>query len=263
MRSGTPAIASLARALTTLEALISADNVRSLSDIARDLDMPIATVHRQARTLIAEGFLIRLPNGRYAPGPRFARMLGQVDEKQLIVNSAAPVLHRLAARLCCVVQLGTFENEMVTYRLKTGQGAGNLFTKVGMQLEAYCSGIGKVLLAHLPQAAREAYLSTGPFPPLTPKTIVDPERLRLALTQIKHDGFATDDGEIHDQIFCVAVPIQTADDRVPAAISVTRIKRPGRRMTTERTVQYLQAAAREITASAFAWSPPREARRSA
>jgi DNA-binding IclR family transcriptional regulator len=252
MRNGTPTIASLARALTTLEALISANGARSLSDVARDLSIPIATVHRQASTLVSEGFLVRLANGHYSAGARLARLLGHVDEKQIIANAAAPVLHRLATRLRCVVQLGTFEDEMVTYRIKTGQGAGDLFTKVGMQLEAYCSGIGKVLLAHLPKKAQEEYLAAGPFPALTPHTIVDPEGLRSALRQARLHGFATDDGEIHDGIFCVAVPVRTPDDRAPAAISVTRTTRPGRRMTTERTVQYLEEAAREIAASAFA-----------
>lgn len=252
MRSRTPQIASLTRALSTLEALISAGGSRNLSDVARDLGMPIATVHRQATTLVADGFLVRLANGHYAAGARLARMLGHVDEKQIIANAAAPVLHRLASQLCCVVQLGTFENEMVTYRIKTGQGAGDLFTKVGMQLEAYCSGIGKVLLAHLPEKAQEDYLATGPFPALTADTIVDPDKLRTALEQVRQRGFATDDGEIHEGIFCVAVPIRTIDDRVLAAISVTRMKRPGRRMTTERTVQYLEQAARDITAAAFA-----------
>ena len=253
MRNGTPQIASLTRALLTLEAMISGGRTRNLSDVARDLGMPVATVHRQVTTLVAEGFLVRLANGHYAAGARLARMLGHVDEKQLIASAAAPVLHRLASRLGCVVQLGTFENDMVTYRIKIGEGAGDLFTKVGMQLEAYCSGIGKVLLAHLPEGEREDYLAAGPFPALTPNTIVDPDRLRIALRHVRQHGFATDDGEIHDGIFCVAVPIHSAaDDRVLAAISVTRPKRPGRRMTTEQTVHYLEQAAREIGAAAFA-----------
>ena len=81
---------------------------------------------------------------------------------------------------------------MVTYRIKTGQGAGNLFTRVGMQLEAYCSGIGKMLLAHLPEEQQRAYLAGGPFPALTAKTITQPEALAQELERIRAQGFALD-----------------------------------------------------------------------
>ena len=222
MRNGTPQIASLTRALLTLEAMISGGRTRNLSDVARDLGMPVATVHRQVTTLVAEGFLVRLANGHYAAGARLARMLGHVDEKQLIASAAAPVLHRLASRLGCVVQLGTFENDMVTYRIKTGRGASGLFTKVGMQLEAYCSGIGKALLAHLPGDQLHTYLANGPFVPLTSNTITDPTALAEELERVRQTGMAVDNGEITESLYCIAAPIRMADGRVPAAISISR-----------------------------------------
>jgi len=164
---GTPRLTSLSRVLTLLEAVIAEGGARSITAIARDIGMPVATAHRQAMSLVEEGYLARLRRGCHVAGPRLLRLLGQLNEKQVIANAAAPVLHRLASDLDCVVQLGTLEGDMVTYRIKTGEGAGDLFTKVGMQLEAYCSGIGKVLLAALPERDREEYLATGPFPALT------------------------------------------------------------------------------------------------
>lgn len=112
---------------------------------------------------MAEGYLAALGGGRHVAGARLLGLLHGLDEKQIIANVAAPLLHELAARVRSVVQLGTFENDMMTYRIKTGRGANALFTRVGMQLEAYCSGMGKVLMAHLPEAEREAYLASGPF----------------------------------------------------------------------------------------------------
>jgi DNA-binding IclR family transcriptional regulator len=140
---------------------------------------------------------------------------------------------------------------MVTYRLKTGRGAKNLFTRTGLQLEAYCSGIGKVLLAHLPAAERRAYLAAGPFVALTPNTITDPAVLASTLDEVRAQGFASDDGEIVEDLVCLAVPIRAPDGRVPAAISVSR--QAGRRPTAavEELLPLLTAAAREIEALAF------------
>lgn len=205
-----------------LEAIIAEGATRSVAAIARDLDVPVATAHRQVASLVAEGYLARQSRGLHVAGPRLLRLLGQLDEKQVIANCAAPVLHRLAGQLGCVVQLGTLEGDMVTYRIKTGEGAGDLFTRVGMQLEAYCSGIGKVLLAWLPAGEREAYLATGPFPPLTARTITEPDALRRELSQVREQGYALDDGEIAEGLQCIAVPVRSADGRVLAALSASR-----------------------------------------
>lgn len=210
-----------------LEAILADREGRSVSAIAADIGLPRATAHRQVTTLVAEQFLARMPDDRLGPGARLLSLLRLVDDKQMIASAAAPILHDLATKLGCVVQLGTLENDMVTYRIKTGLGAGELFTKVGLQLEAYCTGIGKVLLSHLPEIEREAYLATGPFPALTTHTITDPALLRAELATVREQGFALDREEIAEGITCVAVPIVGPDLRVSAAISVSRAAKSG------------------------------------
>lgn len=246
MRQGTPTIGSLSRSLAMLEAVLDDREGRSIEALAKPLGLPRATAHRQVHTLLSEGFLVRLPSGQLAAGPRLLRIAQLVDEKQVIVAAAAPLLHRLAARVGSVVQLGTLENDMVTYRIKTGEGAGDLFTKVGLQLEAYCTGIGKVLLAHLPAADREAYLEQGPFPALTPNTITAPDRLREELAEIARQGFAVDAEEIAPGLSCIAVPVRGPDQRVTAAISVSRLL-PAAMIRSDIALRdLLQAAAHEI-----------------
>lgn len=222
MSKGIPLLSSFQRTLATLEAVIADGGERSVSAIAREIGMPVATAHRQVATLVAEQYLTPTSGGRHIAGARLLGLLHRLDEKQLVTNLAAPVLHDLASKMRSIVQLGTFENDMVTYRIKTGQGAAGLFTKVGMQLEAYCSGIGKVLLAHLPAEQLRGYLSTGPFVPLTSKTITDPAKLAQELERVREQGIAVDDGEIADGLYCIAAPIHLADGRVPAAISISR-----------------------------------------
>lgn len=251
MRTKTPRIAALQRTLAMLEAVVADGGTNSVAGIARALGMPVATAHRQVTTLVDEGYLAPVGKGRHIAGPRLRSLLAMADEKRIVAVTAAPILRRLAAKVGAVAQLGTLENDMVTYQLKAGEAAPELFTKVGLQLEAYCSAIGKVLLAHLPDDARDAYLAGGPFVALTARTITDPAALAEELRRVRSQGFATDNGEIAEGLLCMAVPVRKGDGSVPAAISVSQLATQSRRTKAENLLPLLQAAAGEIEGLVF------------
>lgn len=244
MRRGTPQIAALKRSFALLDAVVASQ--AGLAEIAAGLGIPLSTAYRQIATLVAEGYLLRLANGRHVAGPRLLRLLGSVDDKQIVASAAAPALARLAAQTGAIVQLGTLENDMVTYRIKVGQGAGRLFTKVGMQMEAYCTAIGKVLLAELGQSELEAYLANGPFVALTGRTIVDPERLREELAKVRRQGHAVDDAEATDDLYCLAVPVRSASGQVRAAVSLSRDGKVAQREGHAGVLQSLRATVAKI-----------------
>jgi IclR family transcriptional regulator, acetate operon repressor len=252
MNQGTPQISSLKRTLSMLEAVIADGGRSNVAELARTISMPMATAHRQVTTLVAEDYLKPSGGGRHVAGARLLGLLHRLDEKQIIANVAAPLLHELAAQVRSVVQLGTFENDMVTYRIKTGRGASALFTRIGMQLEAYCSGIGKVLLANLPMAEREAYLAGGSFVALTTRTIVEPARLREELDAVRRQGFAIDDEEIALGLRCMAVPLRRSDGRVLAAISVSQALSSRGRLDDAPLRALLTETAQAIERQAFA-----------
>lgn len=233
-----------------LEAVVDDGGMSSVAEMARRLDIPVATAHRQIATLVGEDYLRPLGKGRHVAGGRLMKLAQRLDEKQLIANVAAPVLHRLATKVRSTVQLGTLEQEMVTYRIKTGQGSNTLFTKVGMQLEAYCSGIGKVLLAHQSTKDRDHYLSGGPFVPLTAKTITEPAALSAELAKVREQGFAIDDGEIADGLLCMAVPIRNSAREVVAAISVSQAVDGPNRIAADALLTMLRQTAADIEAQA-------------
>lgn len=239
-------MAALSKSLSLLEAIIADRDGCSIATIAARIGLPKATAHRQATTLLQEGYLRRPPGGRLVAGPRLVALAQSIDRKQIAAAAAAPVLHRLARKLHCVAQLGTLENDMVTYRIKTGHGAGDLFTRVGLQLEAYCTGIGKVLLANLTGADRDAYLAAGPFPALTRNTITDPAALRSELEQIRTQGYACDNEEIVEGLICFAAPIRIAEQEVVAAISASKLVEANRRTADDIVISALMAAVREI-----------------
>lgn len=231
-----------------LEAVVRDRGRSSISAVARAAGVPVASGHRQVATLSAAGYLTSIAGRKYVAGPRLLALMRDVDERQIIADLAIPRLTELARALNTVVHLGTLENGMVTYRVKTGRGSADFFTQVGMQLEAYCSGIGKVLLAYLPEFDRETYLMNGPFPALTAHTIIDPGALRRKLHQVTRDGFGLDEGEIMDGVYCAAVPVLNESGGAQVAISATFT---GREAAVD-AVSLLTGAAHAIARDIFA-----------
>jgi IclR family transcriptional regulator, acetate operon repressor len=239
-------LAAPERTLMLLEAVVADCGRSSVAALARAAGVPVASAHRHIAALIKASYIVPAGYGRHLPGPQLRALAGMIDDRQIMINAATPILDRLAVRTGCVVQLGVFENDMVTYLVKTGQSAGELFTKVGMQLEAYCSGIGKVLLAHLPAQAQAAYLAGGPFIALTDRTITDPAQLKAALDQAAAQGVAVDDEEVVTGLQCLAVPVCNGRGEVVAAISASRAVREDGERWWDRHLSLMQDAAREI-----------------
>jgi IclR family transcriptional regulator, acetate operon repressor len=234
------------RSLMLLEAVVRDGGRSSVAALARAVGIPVASAHRHIAALVSAGYLVPADYGRHLPGPKLRALTDLMHSDLLLANAAQPILERLATRTHCIVQLGIFENEMVTYLVKAGQSSDALFTKVGMQLEAYCSGIGKVLLAHLPAPAQAGYLAEGPFVALTEQTITDPRQLKAELEQVSVHDFAVDDEEVIVGLQCVAVPVRDRDGQVIAAISASRAVQDDGGHWREQYLPLLRAAASDI-----------------
>ncbi|WP_189619175.1 IclR family transcriptional regulator [Novosphingobium colocasiae] len=251
MRTGTPTLSSFGRVMALLDAILADGGRSGISELARGHAVPVATAHRHVVSLVEEGLLTPVGGGRHVAGPRLIRLGAAVDLAQVLARIAAPLLPGLARDLGAVVQLGTLENDMVTYRVKAGNAASGLFTQVGGQLEAYCSGIGKVLLAGLPEADRERYLANGPFIALTGQTITAPEALAAELAVVARDGYAFDREEIAEGLACAAVPVCDRAGAVVAALSASGPVHPGRYEALRDRIGPLKAMATRIEAAAF------------
>jgi len=175
------------------------------------------------KTLEEYGQLRACRRGHYVAGPRILHLLASVDPHHVDAEIARPMIRKLAKSVGQTVHLGVLEGDMTTYLVKERRVDDALLTREGMQLESYCSGIGKVLLAHLPEADRERYLSGGPFVRLTQNTIVNPDELRQQLKAVRAAGYAIDDREIAPDLYCLAVPILRPDRSATLALSVSSI----------------------------------------
>jgi IclR family acetate operon transcriptional repressor len=210
----------LEKAMAILD-VVGGCGVCSIAHISGALQLPFPTVHRLVQSLISRGYVIQQGRGRYRLGEALLRLAATTSLPTVLAGTGRPFVAELAEQHRTCAHLGVFDGDMVTYLLKECRGRAAVFSGEGAQLEAYCTAIGKVLLANLPDQQRQDYLRSGSFVPMTEHTIIDPLLLAAELAEVRSRGWALDSQESLVGLWCVAVPVSGRCGAVCAALSVS------------------------------------------
>ncbi len=218
----TPRIQSVDRAFSLLNCLVDSGGTGSLPVMATRCGLSVATTHRLLATLEGLGAVVHTAPGKYRIGTALFRLTESTSKDRLFAAAAEASLRRICKNICPTAHLGMLDADyMVTYVAKASRRAHFPPTVIGSQLEAYCSGLGKVLLAALPAEQQARYLAEGPFVALTSRTITEPDALFEELQRVAKRGYAVDDCELFEDLRCVAVPVKDANGKVVAALSAS------------------------------------------
>jgi len=200
------------------------------SEVANHVDIPKSTVHDHLRTLEACEYVV-FDGSNYRIGPRFLELGGYARSRMKLHQVGTSELRKLAT------ETGEHANLMVEdygYGIfldkSKGQNAVRLDTYVGMRVHLQSTALGKAILAHMPRERVERILDLHGLPQITENTITDRQALFDELETVREQGFAIDDEERVDGVWCIGAPIQS-DDRVLGAVSVSG---PTSRMKNER-----------------------------
>lgn len=207
------------RLLDLLECLSSAP--LTVREISEKSGIPISTVHRLIRPLLSRKYLLRQGRGRYGLGLASVELSSRADLDAIIASATRPVITNLAKNCRRTAHLGVFRNNLVRYLVRIEAGYSHPPSREMTELEAYCTAIGKVLLAQLSPEQLYEYLAQGDFVSLTENTISQPGSLTTELKEVRNQGWAIDRGEMFPELRCLAAPIHDRTGRVIAAISVT------------------------------------------
>ncbi|UZW57228.1 IclR family transcriptional regulator [Sphingobium sp. JS3065] len=210
------------KTLDILEA-VGALGSASMPQIQAQCGLSTTTTHRIMQSLARRGYLFRAGRGNFRLGRALLALADRISSHDILAASARPCLQRLSKETRCHSHLGVWEDGMVTYLVKQRFGRTRVHSAEGMQLEAYCSALGKILLAALPDDILDRYLEDGAFVALTSKTIVDPGEIRDEIERVKQRGWSMDDEEIMDGLRCVAVPVRDISGTIIAAVSISSI----------------------------------------
>ncbi len=216
-------IQSIERAFAILEEVARSRDGVTLAELSKRLGLHTSTVFHLVQTMVARGYVRQMREGRrYRIGrPLFALAAAARDEIELI-SLATPVLENLSAETGETGHFGVWSGGSVVVLAKThGAGAFQMAGSVGPLRPAYCTGLGKALLAALAPSQLDRYLATTELRPLSPHTTVEPERLRRQLEEVRRDGIAFDDGEFDPEVRCVAVPVRDFTGRVAGALGIS------------------------------------------
>ncbi len=240
---------SVLRAIEILEYLALVKRPCDLAVISRDLKMNKSTLHRFLTTLVQEGYVAREDNTkRYRLGAKVAwlaaHFLSAVDVRQV----AHPFLEQLAISSEETVHLAVLDRNEIMYIDKVdSQKAVRMASFVGSRAPVHSTSVGKVLLAHQPEAQWEAYIQTTGLAACTPHTITDPTTFMNHLRQVRKQGYAIDQLENEEGICCVAAPIYDHLGKVVAAISITGWNVTMTDVTIEKMIPLVQEGCRAVS----------------
>jgi IclR family transcriptional regulator, acetate operon repressor len=238
-------VQSLERAFDLLERMADAGGEVGLSELAASSGLPLPTIHRIMRTLVACGYVRQQPNRRYALGPRLIR-LGE-SASRLLGTWARPYLAELVEATGETANMALFDGDEIVYVAQVpSRHSMRMFTEVGRRVPPHATGVGKALLAQVPPEEVRALLARTGMPAATTHTITDPEAFLRAMEEIRRRGYAVDDNEQEVGVRCLAVTVP--DSPTPAAISISG---PAGRVTeaaTEKIVPVLKEVAQKLAA---------------
>jgi IclR family transcriptional regulator, acetate operon repressor len=177
-------VRSLERAFELLEHLADAGGQLALTELAEVSGLPMPTIYRLMRTLVNRGYVRQEPSKRYALGPRLIR-LGETSER-LLGSWARPALAQLVDEVGETANMALLEGDEAVYVAQVpSRHSMRMFTEVGRRVLPHCTGVGKALLAQLPEPVVQEIIARTGMPAYTPHTIIEPAALMEELARIR------------------------------------------------------------------------------
>ncbi len=213
-------VPGLDRALTILELLAERPEGLSMIEIAGQTGVPNNSVYRIAMTLCGRGYLRRSPaTKRFSITRKFVKLAFPSVHRRNIVEVSLDVMNGLRdATGESVLLAARHESEGVVLAQSPAVHPIRLVVEPGTRFDLHCSGPGKAMLAHLPDAEQTRLLASLDYTRHTPRTICDARRLRKELAVARSCGYAVDRGESFEGVHCVAAPL--FDERGAASAAV-------------------------------------------
>lgn len=214
-------ITALARGLSVMTAFSGQNRPMTLSDVARVVDLPRATVRRSLLTLQALHYVES--DGRlFSLSPQVLMLARAYLSSSILPRVAQPFLERVSEAVGESCSVSILHGAEVVYIARSGRRRmASLHRDVGTHLPAHCTSMGRILLAALSPTELDAYLASATLDRYTPRTITDPSELRKALAGVADAGVCEVDQELEIGLLAIAVPIRNASGKIVAAMNVS------------------------------------------
>lgn len=237
------AVQSISRGFAVLEAVVAHDVPVGVTDLSRQCDLPVGTIHRLVQSLYELGYVDKDENSKYFAGPRLVRLTG--TRQKTVAAIAQPYLDRIAEELGETVAVGTLKGGFVVGIARTpGTRSIRIHTSIGVPSHPHASALGKLLLGQMPLEQIHHVLDHTHMPRFTPATITDRDALLSAIATAQDLGYAVNEGEQEEGMRCVAVPITYDGAALGFSLSAPTLRMPDDVLL--KTVETLRTAAKAL-----------------
>ncbi|GGY59752.1 IclR family transcriptional regulator domain-containing protein [Pseudoduganella albidiflava] len=238
---------SLARGLAVLQAFSDSRRSLTIAQISQKTGIPRAAVSRCLYTLKQLGYADSDVNN-YSLRPKVLTLGYSYLSSTPLTVSAQPYLNQISRTLNESCSLAVLDDNEVLYVARSATSrVMSVALNTGSRLPAYCTSLGRVMLAQLPEAELQAYLDKVRLKPLTEHTVTTQKQLRAVLAQVREQGFAINNEELEVGLRSIAVPVRGASGIVHAALNVgAQAGRVSARQMEEQFLPVLQQGARDL-----------------
>jgi IclR family transcriptional regulator, pca regulon regulatory protein len=217
---------SLERGLAILGSFTPERPVMGIADIAEELGMSRSTTHRYVITLVALGYLEQGASRKYRLGLRVTDLGMSALNSTGLREHARPYLEELRQRTSYTTGLGVLDGAEVLYvehlsSFRRARRPAGPEMHSGSRLPAYCTAMGKLLLANLPEHEQREQLAAIKPAKHGPNTITGKRSLREELDHVRDAGFAVNDKELSSELVAIAAPVRDAAREVVAAVGIS------------------------------------------
>ncbi|GIE91954.1 IclR family transcriptional regulator [Actinoplanes regularis] len=217
---------SLERGLLILSAFADGGLLLGIADLARSVGLNRSTAYRYVATLAKLGYVQQDPDTRkYSLGPRVIDLGFAALASMEVTRVAMRHLQALSDETGCAASMAVLDGQDIVYvercrSRRAGTMSMDLNLHVGSRLPAYCTSMGKVLLAYREPGTLRALLDRTDLARRGPKTITMREQLTSALARVRQTGIAISDEELAPGLRSIAAPVRDRTGHVVAAINV-------------------------------------------
>ncbi|HEY5287955.1 MAG TPA: IclR family transcriptional regulator [Solirubrobacteraceae bacterium] len=213
------------RGLAILGCFTPQRSVLGIAEIADDLGMSRSTTHRYVITLVALGFLEQGASRKYRLGLRVTDLGMSALNSTGLREPSRPYLEGLRQSTSYTANLSVLDGPEILYverarSFRRGQNKIDLNLRPGSRLPAYCTSMGKVLLANLPEPEQNELIAAMTLKRRGPNSITSKKALRAELELVLDEGIAVNDEELAGGLVSIACPVRNENRQVVAAINL-------------------------------------------
>lgn len=214
-------VQSLERGLAVIRAFGPERPELTLTEVARATGLTRAAARRFLLTLVELGY-VRSDGRDFSLRPRVLELGYAYLSGLSLTEVAQPHVEELVSKVHESSSISVLDGTDVVYVVRVPtKRIMTIAISVGTRFPAYCTSMGRVLLANQPPHEVDRYLAEVRLEPRTRQTVVEPDELRTLLAEVRSAGYALVDQEMEDGLRSVAVPLHDATGNVVAAMNVS------------------------------------------